>query len=184
MPETKEILPKLIRCSCGFEPEYSNRLVSSVRAHFFFCPLCLMRSRCTETKREAAIAWNNIACAGEALGVCRSLHNYETSAQKKAHDLMEKFVVPDPEPAERVCAFGEYGVYTPYETHDGKVSWTVQRFNILTDSKTDMGEIIAEFQERGLAEFFAQSLFEDEQQELIHKAADKHDPEPLPIAAD
>lgn len=63
------------------------------------------------------------------------------------------------EPGERVAAFGNFGIYTPYESHDGEVGWTVQTFDPATDDVGDMGSIIAEFADRADAELFARAKF-------------------------
>jgi hypothetical protein len=57
-------------------------------------------------------------------------------------------------PGERVKAFGRFGVYTPYESHDGEVGWTVQTFET-GDDVGDMGFIVAEFHDQADAELFA-----------------------------
>jgi hypothetical protein len=58
------------------------------------------------------------------------------------------------EPGERVKAYGHFGIYSPYESHDGDVGWTVQKFSE-GDDVGDMGDCIAEFVTRDDAELFA-----------------------------
>lgn len=64
-------------------------------------------------------------------------------------------------PGDRVAMFGYYAVFSPYESHDGNVGWTVQR--IEPGDEDALGEIVAEFVERADAEAFAKSKFEGEE---------------------
>lgn len=61
----------------------------------------------------------------------------------------------------RVAAFGNYGVFSPYESHDGDVGWTVQRLSSADGVEPDdHGEIIAEFSDELDARFFAEAKAE------------------------
>lgn len=84
--------------------------------------------------------------------------------------------MPNPLPAQRVTAFGRYGVYSPYETHEYPVNWTVQRFEE-GDEECDLGEIIGEFPERHWAELFAEAAFESDDAARMDKIRDKCDPD-------
>jgi hypothetical protein len=66
------------------------------------------------------------------------------------------------EPGICIALYGAYAVFSPYESHDGDVGWTVQAID-LNDrsaddelSDVDTGQIIAEFAEQVDACLFAE----------------------------
>lgn len=62
---------------------------------------------------------------------------------------------------ECVAIYGLFGVFSPYESHDGKVEWTVQNIDPTYEDEEPVdvvaGSIIAEFSDNSDAELFAKA---------------------------
>jgi hypothetical protein len=102
---------------------------------------------------------------------------------RKADDADQQLHRPEPQrtaeappQARRIDAFGKFGIYTPYESHDGSVGWTVQRFEP-ADDQDELGEVIAEFAEEHNARLFAEAAFEAGRVLIQDKMRDKYEPE-------
>lgn len=66
----------------------------------------------------------------------------------------EKEYMPLGDSQRRVATFDAYAVFSPYESHDGGVGWTVQGRTV---DPEDFDDLIAEFSEEADARLFAEA---------------------------